>query len=131
MKLRRLSTAEAGFDAALEDLIRYDAGQDPGLAETVRGILAAVRQRGDAAVLEYSQRFDKVRARSISELEVPGARLKAALDAVPAEQLEALRAAHARIRSFHEKQLQKSWDYTEADGTRLGQRVTPLERVGL
>jgi histidinol dehydrogenase len=131
MKLRRLSTRTSGFDAELAALTCYDAAQDPAVQVSVRAILADVRSRGDAAVLEYSQRFDKVGARSISELEVPAARLKAALQAVPAEQLDALRAAHGRIRSFHEKQLQKSWDYTEADGTRLGQRVTPLERAGL
>jgi histidinol dehydrogenase len=90
-----------------------------------------VRSRGDAAVLEYTQRFDKVSARSVAELEVPGGKIESALQAVPAEQRKALETAHGRIRSFHEKQLQKSWDYTEADGTRLGQRVTPLERVGL
>ena len=131
MKLRRLSTRAGGFDAELAALICYHATQDPAVETSVRAILADVRLRGDAAVVEYSQRFDNVSARSISELEVPPARLKAATQALPAEQLEALRAAHARIRSFHEKQLQKSWDYTEADGTRLGQRVTPLQRVGL
>jgi histidinol dehydrogenase len=87
--------------------------------------------RGDEAVLEYALRFDKVSARSLSELEVSKDELSQAQDRVPREQLQALKAAHQRIRDFHQKQLQQSWDYTEADGTVLGQRVTPLQRVGL
>jgi histidinol dehydrogenase len=131
MKLRRLSTRAEGFEAAFAALTRYEARQDPAVEASVRAILGDVRARGDAAVLEYTRRFDKVSARSLSELEVPKARLEASLDTIPQDQAEALRTAHARIRSFHEKQLQKSWDYTEADGTRLGQRVTPLGRAGL
>jgi histidinol dehydrogenase len=131
MKLRRLSTRAASFDAELAALTRYDAAQDSEVEALVKAILREVRSRGDAAVLEYSQRFDKVSARSLAELEIPTEKIKSALACLPAERREALKAAHQRIRSFHEKQLQKSWDYTEADGTRLGQRVTPLERVGL
>jgi len=126
MKLRRLSTRAAAFDAELAALTRYDAAQDPAVEATVRAIIADVRARGDAAVLEYTQRFDRVTAASLQELEMDISKTS-----IPEVQAEALRAAHGRIRSFHEKQVQKSWDYTEADGTRLGQRVTPLERVGL
>ena len=125
MKLRRLSSAGKGFDAKLASLTRYQADADPKLARTVARIVGDVRRRGDAAVLAYAKRFDKVAARSIAELEI-GPRT-----AVPPAQLEALRAAHARIRAFHERQAQESWEYTEADGTRLGQRITPLERVGI
>jgi histidinol dehydrogenase len=131
MKLRRLSTRSAGFDAELAALTRYEAAQDGRVEAVVRSILAEVRMRGDAAVLEYAQRFDKVSARSLTELEIPRERLSQAAGGVPRQQLEALRAAHQRIRVFHERQLQGSWEYTEPDGTRLGQRVTPLERVGL
>ena len=131
MKLRRLSTRSADFDAELSALTRYDAALDPAVETSVRTIIAAVRARGDAALLEYAQRFDRVSARSLSELEVPVSNLKSALQSLSADEAQALRVAHDRIRSFHEKQLQKSWEYTEADGTRLGQRVTPLERVGL
>jgi histidinol dehydrogenase len=131
MKLRRLSTRSAGFDAELAALTRYEAAQDGRVEAVVRSILAEVRTRGDAAVLEYAQRFDKVSARSLTELEIPRERLSQAAGRVSGQQLEALRAAHQRIRVFHEKQLQGSWEYTEPDGTRLGQRVTPLERVGL
>jgi histidinol dehydrogenase len=131
MKLRRLSTRSPDFDTELAALTRYDAAQDAGVQAAVRAIIADVRARGDVAVLEYAARFDKVSARSLDELEVSRDRLGLVADMVATEQLEALKAAHGRIRSFHERQLQKSWEYTEADGTVLGQRVTPLERVGL
>ncbi len=126
MKLRRLSTRDAGFAGELGALTRFEAAQDPAVEAAVRAILSDVRARGDAAVLEYTERFDKVAARAVAELERDFSRTS-----IPAQQADALRRAHERIRSFHEKQLQKSWEYTEADGTRLGQRVTPLERVGL
>ena len=127
MKLRRMSTREAGFDAALTALTRVEAAQDPALQETVRRILADVRARGDEAVLEYTRRFDGLN--SIAEVKQQD--MQAALTSIPAEQGKALRLAAERIRRFHERQLQQSWDYTEADGTRLGQRVSALERVGL
>ena len=125
MKLRRLSTAARGFDAKLAALTRYEASADAKVQKTVARILADVRSRGDAAVLAYAKRFDKSTARSIADLEIHPR------TEVPAAQLEALQAAHARIRAFHERQAQDSWEYTEADGTRLGQRITPLERVGI
>ena len=123
MKLRRLSTREPGFAQSLEALVRYDAAQDPRVQDTVRRILADVRARGDAAVLEYTKKFDGFgEIRVFTDISPEG---------IPRDQLQALKAAHERIRRFHEKQLQSSWDYTEADGTRLGQRITPLDRVGL
>jgi len=122
MKLRRLSTRSPGFEAKLVALTRYDAAQDPAVQKAVRKILADVRKRGDAAVREYTKKFDGV---SPKEFSLTG------LKAIPREQAEALRAAHERIRAFHEKQRQESWQFTEADGTRLGQRLTPLGRVGL
>jgi histidinol dehydrogenase len=125
MKMRRLSTAAKGFDAKLAALTRYAASADGRLQRTVARIVADVRARGDAALLAYSRRFDKTTARSVAELELTPR------SDIPAAQLDALRAAHARIRAFHERQAQASWDYTEPDGTRLGQRITPLERVGI
>jgi len=122
MKLRRLSTRSPGFEAKLVALTRYDAAQDPAVQKAVRKILADVRKRGDAAVRDYTKKFDGV---SPKEFSLTG------LKAIPREQAEALRAAHERIRAFHEKQRQESWQFTEADGTRLGQRLTPLGRVGL
>jgi histidinol dehydrogenase len=131
MKLRRLSTREPGFDAALEALTRYDAAQDPALRETVRAIIADVRARGDAALLEYTRRFDGIQASSAAELEVGKDRIDSALRALPSNQAQALREAAERIKAFHQRQLQESWDFTDKDGTRLGQRVTALDRVGL
>ena len=131
MKVLRLSTRQPGFDAALGQLTRFDAAQDRAVEEAVRAILADVRGRGDAAVLEYTERFDRRHAASIEDLVIAPARLQAALQSVPAAQADALRAAAVRIRAFHERQLQASWDFAEPDGTRLGQRVSPLERVGL
>ncbi|MBV8032584.1 MAG: histidinol dehydrogenase [Betaproteobacteria bacterium] len=125
MKLRRLSTRERGFDAKLLRLTRYEAAQDTKVQGAVRRILADVRREGDAALLKYAKRFDRVSARSVSELEVKPAVM------VDGTSLEALRAAHARICAFHERQLQQSWEYVDAEGVRLGQRVSPLERVGL
>ena len=125
MKLRRLSTSGRGFDAKLAALTRYEAAVDAKVRKTVARILADVRARGDAALLRYARRLDKVSARSVPELEITPR-----ID-IPAAQLEALRAAHARIQAFHERQAQASWEYTEPDGTRLGQRITPLERVGI
>jgi len=124
VKLRRLSTGAAGFERKLAALTRYDAAQDPAVQKTVRRILADVRARGDAAVREYTRKFDGVVPRDI-------AISPKCLDAIPREQAHALRGACERIRVFHEKQLQSSWNFTDADGTRLGQQVTALERVGL
>jgi histidinol dehydrogenase len=123
-KMRRLSTRASGFDAKLARLTHYEAAQDPAVQRTVRKILADVRSRGDAAVRAYTKKFDGVLPRQYAVSEK-------VLDAIPAAQVEALRAAHDRIRAFHEKQLQQSWHFTDAEGTRLGQQVSPLERVGL
>ena len=131
MKLRRLSTAGAGFDAELDALTRYEIAQGDAVEAAVRAIIADVRRRGDAAVLEYTRKFDRILARTMAEVEMPRAKLEAALAALPAAQGAALREAADRVRRFHQRQLQQSWDFTEPDGTRLGQRVTPLERVGV
>jgi len=124
MKLRRLSTREGRFDAKLAALTRYEAAQDPAVQKAVRKILADVRKRGDAAVRAYTKKFDGVAPKQYTVSEK-------FLDAIPAEQAQALRAAHDRIRAFHQKQLQNSWEFTDDEGTRLGQRLSALERVGL
>jgi histidinol dehydrogenase len=124
VKLRRLSTRAAGFGRKLEALTRYDAAQDPALQKTVRRILADVRKRGDAAVRAYTKKFDGF---TLKQFAVTAD----LVDAIPAGQAQALRAAHKRIRAFHEKQLQQSWEYTDSEGTRLGQRISALTRVGL
>ena len=124
MKLRRLSTRDRAFSSKLAALTRYDAAQDPAVQRAVRSIIADVRKRGDAAVRAYTKKFDGVAPRGYDVS-------AKSLDAIPREQADALRTAHERIRTFHERQLQSSWDFTDADGTRLGQQVTALERVGL
>ncbi len=132
--MRRLSTADAGFDAALADLLAFESAQDPKVDATVAAILADVKARGDAAVLEYTQRFDRLSccgAKTLAELEIPKTELHAALKALPATQREALAAAATRVRSFHEKQSIKTNTYVDSDGNELGQRVTPLDRVGI
>ncbi|PZP57645.1 MAG: histidinol dehydrogenase [Azospira oryzae] len=130
-RLRRLSTAQADFDARLAELLAFESAQDSQVEATVAAILADVKRRGDAAVLEYTRRFDGIDARTMSELELPTKRLEEALTRLPAEQRDALTQAAARIRAYHERQVQSSWSYTDGEGTLLGQQVTPLDRVGL
>src|SRR5450759_754680 len=130
-EIARLSIRDADFDARLARLTAFDAAQDETVDQTVAEILAAVKRRGDAAVLEYTARFDRVTAGTLAELELPRELLARARDRLPAMQREALEQAALRVRRYHEKQLAQSWQYTEADGTVLGQKVTPIERVGL
>jgi len=131
MKLRRLSTRMRGFDARLAALTRCEAAGDVKVRRVVSAIIADVRKRGDAALLAYTRRFDRVKASSVAKLEVPRSGLRNALKVLPKKDATSLRAAAARIRRFHERQLSRSWKYSEADGTLLGQIVTPLDRVGL
>ena len=129
--MRRFSTSDADFDTRLSALLAFESAQDPQVDATVAAILADVKTRGDAAVLEYTQRFDRVSAKTLAELEIPKAELNAALKSLPAAQREALTAAAARVREFHEKQSIKTNTYVDSDGNELGQKVTPLDRVGI
>lgn len=131
MKVRRLNSQETSFDGDLKALLAFETAQDEGVDKVVADILKDVKARGDAAVLEYTNRFDKTNATSIAALEIGRAELKAALDGLEANSRTALQAAADRVKSYHEKQLMQSWSYTEADGTVLGQQVTALDRVGL
>jgi len=131
MKIRRFSSTEASFDQDLKDLLAFETAQDDKIDQVVADILRDVKKRGDVAVLEYTERYDKLSANQMSELEIPQAELQAALNGLPEAQRMALVAAADRVRSYHEKQLMTSWTYTEADGTLLGQQVTSLDRVGL
>ncbi len=131
MDIRRLSTADQDFDVALKALLAFETAQDDRIDQVVADILKDVKTRGDVAVLEYTNRFDKTLAKSIAELEINHDELQAALSALPSGQREALQEAADRVRSYHEKQVMESWHYTESDGTLLGQQVTPLDRVGL
>ncbi len=131
MKIRRFSTADSDFDSKLKALLAFETAQDDSVDEVVASILKDVKKRGDAAVLEYTNRFDKTNANQLHELEISKAELTAALNSLPVNEREALQSAADRVRSYHEKQLMASWSYTEADGTLLGQQVTSLDRVGL
>ncbi|HSI29127.1 MAG: histidinol dehydrogenase, partial [Methylophilus sp.] len=131
MKIKRLTTQSADFDRELKALLAFETAQDDNIDQVVANILKDVKARGDAAVLEYTDRFDKTTADNLAQLEIPQAELQAALTSLPAAQREALQAAADRVRSYHEKQVIQSWQYTEADGTLLGQQVTSLDRVGL
>ncbi|MGZ5062615.1 MAG: histidinol dehydrogenase [Usitatibacter sp.] len=128
---RRLSTRDAGFEAALGRLLAFEAAQDEGVERATAEILEAVRTRGDAALLEYTARFDRWSPASAQELAVPLGEAREALRALGAREREALEFAAARIRSYHERQVQESWRIDGGDGTVLGQQVTPLDRVGL
>ncbi len=134
LTIARLSTADADFDQRVARLSHWSAQADAAIEQRVAEILADVRARGDAAVLDYTARFDRLLATSVKELEIGAEALKAAFDSIAPARRDALLAAAQRIRQYHQRQLQacgRSWDYTEADGTRLGQKVTPLDRVGI
>jgi len=129
--IQRLDSRTPDFPQRLQALLAFEGAQDEAIERTVVAILAEVKARGDAAVVEYTNRFDRLAAASMAALELPRAQLQAALDGLAHERRAALETAAERIRRFHEKQVQEGWSYTEADGTRLGQMVTPLDRVGL
>lgn len=130
----RLSTAQADFEARFRERLHWSGETDAAIEQRVAEILADVRQRGDAAVLEYTARFDGVQGATLKDLELTQAELKAAFDSLPAAQRDALESAAQRVRSYHEAQKRasgESWSYRDADGTLLGQKVTPLDRVGI
>ena len=129
--MRILSSDQADFAERLAELISRDPAQDPDIERAVAAICDDVRSRGDAAVLEYTQRYDGLSAASVAGLELSQESLAAAMAAVGAAEREALEQAAARVRSYHERQLSQAWEITEPDGTVLGQRVSALERVGL
>jgi histidinol dehydrogenase len=129
-----LRTTDADFDARFQARLHWSGETDAAIEQRVAGILADVRARGDAAVLEYTARFDGLQAASMADLELKQADFKAAFDGLPADQREALQSAARRVRSYHEAQKKasgESWTYRDEDGTLLGQKVTPLDRVGI
>lgn len=134
LNLRRLATADANFEAEFARVLHWSAEADAAIEQRVAEILADVRERGDAAVLEYTARFDRLDAKTVAELELTREELRAAFDAITPAQRGALEAAAARVRSYHERQKEacgRSWSYRDEDGTLLGQKVTPLDRVGI
>lgn len=129
--MRRLDTSSADFDSSLAQLTAREAGSDSVVSQTVAAIIADVGVRGDAALLEYTARFDQLEAKSVAQLEISRERQGAALSRIEPIQREALEYAAQRIRNFHQRQLQQSWQYRDDSGNLLGQQITPLERVGI
>ena len=129
--LSRLDSSDADFDAKLSTLLAFDAEQDEAIDLAAASILKQVRSQGDAALVRLTNEFDRVQVNHAAELEIPRSNWLTALAQLPKAQREALEAAAERVRTYHAHQIQKSWSYTEADGTRLGQQVTPLDRVGV
>ncbi|MBP0048782.1 histidinol dehydrogenase [Marinobacterium sp. AK62] len=131
INIRRLDMNQAGFDSELEALLAWESVSDTRVNAIVDEVIARVRAEGDAALVEYTNRFDRTQATTMQDLELGQARLQQALDGLPQAQREALEQAAQRVRAYHERQKGESWQYTEADGTMLGQQITPMDRVGI
>jgi histidinol dehydrogenase len=131
LTIKRLNASQSDFDSALAKLLAWDDSVDHQVNESVRHILHEVKTRGDQAVLEFTEKFDRLSVGSVAKLEMDNARLQQSLKAIPEDQRVALEQAAERVRDYHERQNQKSWQYEDADGTVLGQKVTPLDRAGL
>lgn len=129
--VNRLATTDADFNKRLDHLLAWDSVSNHEVQHVVEAIIADVRQQGDQAVLALTRKFDRVDAASFAELILPQSRLKAAYEGLPEAQRQALEKAASRIKTYHEHQKQSSWEYTEADGTVLGQQITPLDRAGI
>ncbi len=131
MNIQRLNSSDSDFWSKLEQRLAWDSSSDKVIFDTVNSILSDVKSQGDSAVIEYTNKFDRMSASSMNELEIPAERLEHALEAITPEQRIALEKAAARIKSYAQHQSMESWSYTEEDGTVLGQQVTALDRVGL
>ena len=131
IEIRRLDTNANDFSSELETLLAWESVSDTKVQTIVTDILSDIKTRGDAAVIEYSNRFDHLQVENMDQLELNQEQLEEALNTLPADQRQALLAAADRVRKYHDKQKQDSWQYTEEDGTLLGQKVTPLDRVGI
>ena len=135
VKIRQLDTTEAGFQDKLMAVLAFEASEDEAIDRAAAGILADVKARGDTAVLEYTNRFDRLSATSVAALEISRAELQAALEGLEPARRAALQSAADRVRAYHERQKQEcgsdGFTFTEADGTVLGQKVTPLDKVGI
>ena len=131
MKIKSLNAQSNNFWSELDQLLAWDSASDDKVLSVVNDIIKNVRQRGDAAVIEYTNRFDRMQAQSIAELELSPARWQQSLQRITPEQRAALEQAAHRIRTYAQRQSLQSWSYREADGTLLGQQITPMDRVGL
>lgn len=131
VQIKRFDSSDQKFDQSLQQLLAFENAMDESIDATAAQILTEIKMRGDTALVEYTNRFDHMHARSVKELELTQADLQQSLSALPVEQRQALEQAAVRIKNYHEKQVSASWQYRESDDTLLGQKVTPLDRVGL
>ena len=131
INIKRFNSADSDFKTQLAALLAFENAQDDAVETTVARILTDIRSRKDAALIEYTRQFDRLVATSAADLTLTPQQLQHSLDTLPSNQRTALEQAAERVRSYHEKQLMNSWQYTDADDTLLGQKVTPLDRVGL
>jgi len=131
MNIKRLSTTQTDYQQQMDTLLAWEGVSDEQVNSTVKDVLKNIRSRGDDALVEYTNKFDRMNVSSMQELIFTQEHIDAAYNNVPAEQREALEVAAERVRSYHKHQIMESWSYTEADGTLLGQQITPLDRVGL
>jgi len=129
--ITRLNSSDAQFATQLQDLLAWEESSDQDIHQRVLDIIANVRKNGDQAVIDYTNQFDRCSLKSADELEISQAQLKSAWDNLPKDKADALKIASERVRAYADKQKMESWQYTEADGTMLGQKVTPLDRAGL
>ena len=135
VKVRRLTTRDPGFEKTLLSSLSIPSADDHAIDQVVLGILERIEREGDAALLQYTQQFDRLAVNQVRDLEIASSDLAAAYQSLAQEQASALRAAAERVRAYHERQKVEtgchSWEYTESNGTRLGQKITPLDRVGI
>ena len=131
MNIKRLKTAQPDYQSQMDALLAWEGVSDDQVNSTVKDVIQNIRQRGDAALVEYTNKFDRMNVSSMQELTITQKQLEDALNNIPADQRQALELAAERIRSYHKHQLMQSWSYTEDDGTMLGQQITALDRVGL
>ena len=131
LNIKKLSANKPGFDLELEKLLAWESVSNDSVNSIVKEVIQNVRKNGDSALLDYTERFDNLKLESGSELEIKHAELKKAFERIPTDQREGLELSAERVKSYHQRQISESWRFTEADGTMLGQKVTPLDRVGL
>ncbi|MCP4881684.1 MAG: histidinol dehydrogenase, partial [Gammaproteobacteria bacterium] len=131
LKVNRLDASSIDFQSRMDALLAWESVSDPRVQQTVSDIIERVKQQGDTALLQLTKQLDRANFKSVANLEVPPQKLQEALDSLPQDKRQALMVAAQRIRQYHEKQKQDSWRYMEADGTLLGQQVTPMDRVGI
>ncbi|MDO6681972.1 MULTISPECIES: histidinol dehydrogenase [unclassified Oceanobacter] len=131
LSIRRFSSAQDDFASQMDALLSWESVSDTGVQQAVTDIVNDVRRRGDAAVIEYTNKFDRMDVTAMADLELSQEQLQTALDGLPDDQRSALLAAAERVRAYHEHQKQDSWRYSETDGTVLGQKITPMDRVGI